>query len=34
MGHAGMAKGDLVVSLQLNHLNYIAYFNLFSVYSR
>ena len=34
MGNSSLAKEDIKFALELNHLNYIAYFNLFSVYSR
>ena len=34
MGNPSLAKEDIKVSLELNHLNYIAYFNLFSINSR
>lgn len=33
-GHLSSAKEDIATALQLNHLNYVAYFNLFSVYTR
>ena len=33
-GHSSSAKEDIATALQLNHLNYVAYFNLFSVYTR
>lgn len=33
-GESVLAREDLEIALQLNHLNYVAYFNLFSVYAR
>ncbi len=31
LGQTSKAREDISVALQLNHLNYVAYFNLFSV---
>lgn len=31
LGQIQKAREDISVALQLNHLNYVAYFNLFSV---
>jgi Tfp pilus assembly protein PilF len=34
MNNSSQAKEDIQVALELNHLNYIAYFNLFSIHCK